>query len=47
MERLGGGGHLTSAATQIEGMTLEEAEKTLKITIKEFRHGNKVIYRWS
>lgn len=36
MERLGGGGHLTSAATQIEGMTLEEAEKTLKITIKEF-----------
>ena len=41
MERLGGGGHLTSAATQIEGMTLEEAEKTLKVTIKEFKEEGK------
>lgn len=36
MERLGGGGHLTSAATQISGMNMDEAEKMLKKTIKEF-----------
>ncbi|WP_442602491.1 DHH family phosphoesterase [Paenibacillus sp. KN14-4R] len=34
MERLGGGGHLTNAATQLEG-TLEDAEIRLKQAIKD------------
>ncbi|MCR8642986.1 DHH family phosphoesterase [Paenibacillus sp. N1-5-1-14] len=34
MERLGGGGHLTNAATQLEG-TLEDAELRLKQAIQE------------
>jgi c-di-AMP phosphodiesterase-like protein len=34
MEKLGGGGHLTNAATQLEG-TLEEAEKRLKEVLEQ------------
>ena len=29
MERLGGGGHLTNAAVQLEGVTLEKGEQKL------------------
>ncbi|MFC5450621.1 DHH family phosphoesterase [Paenibacillus aestuarii] len=36
MERLGGGGHLTNAATQLEG-TLEEATRRLKQTLEEMQ----------
>ena len=35
LERIGGGGHLTSAATQLD-MSIEEAEITLKKAIKEY-----------
>ena len=36
LERLGGGGHLTSAGTQISGMSMEEAEEMLIDKIEEF-----------
>jgi c-di-AMP phosphodiesterase-like protein len=36
MERLGGGGHLTNAATQIDG-TLEEATNRLKKVLEEMQ----------
>ena len=36
LERLGGGGHLTSAGTQIEGKTMDEAEKMLIDAIDEY-----------
>ena len=40
MERLGGGGHLSSAATQIMGVSMDEAEKMLIDTVdKYFREG--------
>lgn len=35
MEKLGGGGHQTMAATQIENISVEEAEKMLKSAIDE------------
>ena len=35
MEKLGGGGHQTMAATQINGLSIEEAEKRLLEIIKE------------
>ena len=35
LERIGGGGHLTSAATQLD-MSIEEAEVMLKKAIKEY-----------
>ena len=35
LERIGGGGHLTSAATQLD-MSIEEAEEMLKKAIKEY-----------
>ena len=35
MESLGGGGHLTNAAVQFEGMTLEEARQKLLDVLKE------------
>ena len=35
LERIGGGGHLTSAATQLD-MSIEEAEIMLKKAIKEY-----------
>lgn len=40
MERLGGGGHLTSAGTQLIGVSMDEAEEKLIDTIdKYFREG--------
>jgi len=36
MERLGGGGHLTNAAAQLEG-TLQEAEKRLKQVLEQMK----------
>ena len=35
MEALGGGGHLTNAATQIKGVTIEEAIEQLQQAITE------------
>ncbi|MDR6883264.1 DHH family phosphoesterase [Bacillus sp. 3255] len=37
MERLGGGGHLTNAATQLDGVTLEEATTRLKKVLDEIQ----------
>ncbi|WP_416148043.1 DHH family phosphoesterase [Salipaludibacillus sp. HK11] len=39
MEMMDGGGHLTNAATQIEGSTIEETEETLKEKIDEYFKG--------
>ncbi|MBM7645512.1 c-di-AMP phosphodiesterase-like protein [Scopulibacillus daqui] len=39
MENLGGGGHLTNAATQFEDISLEEAKEKLKSTINEYIEG--------
>ncbi|HEY4599819.1 MAG TPA: DHH family phosphoesterase [Cerasibacillus sp.] len=39
MEKLGGGGHLTNAATQIEGTTVDEVEQKLKTIIDEYIEG--------
>ncbi|MEH7224778.1 DHH family phosphoesterase [Bacillus sp. JJ1566] len=39
MEGLGGGGHLTNAATQIEDTTIEEAEEQLLLVIDEYLEG--------
>ena len=36
LEKLGGGGHLTVAGAQIEGMTIEEAREELKMRINEY-----------
>ena len=36
LEKLGGGGHITVAGAQLEGMTLEEAKKELIIRINEY-----------
>lgn len=41
MESLDGGGHLTNAATQIEGKTLDEVEQLLKDAIDEYLEGGK------
>ena len=35
LEKLGGGGHITLAGAQVEGMTMEEAKQELIITINE------------
>lgn len=39
MEALDGGGHLTNAATQIYGITIEEAVEKLKAAIDEYFEG--------
>ena len=36
LEKLGGGGHITVAGAQLEGMTLEEAKQELMIRINEY-----------
>jgi c-di-AMP phosphodiesterase-like protein len=41
MENLRGGGHLTNAATQLSGITIEEAEAQLKQAIDEYIEGGK------
>ena len=39
MEALNGGGHLTNAATQLSGVSIEEAEEMLKEAIDEYFEG--------
>lgn len=39
MEKLDGGGHLTNAATQLEEITIDEAEEKLKMVIDEYVEG--------
>jgi cyclic-di-AMP phosphodiesterase len=41
MESLHGGGHLTNAATQLQGLTLDEAESQLKAAIDEYSEGGR------
>jgi len=41
MERLGGGGHLTNAAVQLSGVTVEEAERQLREAIHDYFEGGK------
>lgn len=41
MESLQGGGHLTNAATQLTGLTIEETEARLKLAIDEYFEGSK------
>jgi cyclic-di-AMP phosphodiesterase len=41
MEHLRGGGHLTNAATQLSGVTIEDAEEMLKQAIDEYIEGGK------
>jgi cyclic-di-AMP phosphodiesterase len=41
MENLGGGGHLTNAATQLMDVTIEEAEERLQTAIHEYMEGRK------
>ncbi|MBG0763842.1 MAG: DHH family phosphoesterase, partial [Tissierellales bacterium] len=41
LERLGGGGHLTSAGAQLEGKTIEEAKDMLKKAILKYKNDNK------
>lgn len=36
MERIGGGGHLTNAATQLDNVSLDEAEEILKTAIDDY-----------
>lgn len=40
MEKLGGGGHLSNAATQIKGITVDEARKKLLAAIDEYENEN-------
>lgn len=39
MEEMNGGGHLTNAATQLKGMTIDEVEEKLKEEIKKYFEG--------
>jgi c-di-AMP phosphodiesterase-like protein len=39
MENLGGGGHLTNAATQLSDISMEEAEEKLKLVLDEYLEG--------
>ncbi|RIW31593.1 DHH family phosphoesterase [Bacillus salacetis] len=41
MESLHGGGHLTNAATQLPGISVEEAENSLKVVLDEYFEGGK------
>lgn len=41
MEKLGGGGHLSNAATQLEGVTVDEAREQLLQAIDEYLEENK------
>lgn len=40
MEKLNGGGHLTNAATQLDHVTIDEAETLLKNTLQEYFEGS-------
>ena len=37
MERMGGGGHLGSAGTQLKGVTVEEAQEQVLQTIRAMK----------
>ncbi|MDM5157578.1 DHH family phosphoesterase [Bacillus sp. DX1.1] len=39
MENLGGGGHLTNAATQMKNVTVDEAEEKLQFVIEDYLQG--------
>lgn len=39
MENLGGGGHLTNAATQMKNVTVDEAEEKLRFVIDDYLQG--------
>ncbi|MDX8363560.1 DHH family phosphoesterase [Cytobacillus sp. IB215665] len=41
MEALGGGGHLTNAATQLENITIDEAKQKLKLVLDDYLDGGK------
>jgi c-di-AMP phosphodiesterase-like protein len=41
MESLQGGGHLTNAATQISGLSIEETDQQLKLAIDDYFEGVK------
>ncbi|WP_332634814.1 DHH family phosphoesterase [Halalkalibacter flavus] len=41
MERMNGGGHLTNAATQLEGMTMNDAKEQLQHAIDDYLEGGK------
>ena len=41
MEVLDGGGHLTNAATQLTGVSIDEAEQQLRMAIDEYFEGRK------
>lgn len=45
LERLGGGGHLTSAGTQLSGVSIDEAEDMLTEKIKEFLEEGEKIWK--
>jgi len=40
MEKLGGGGHLTNAACQMEGNSIEDVKKYLEEAINEVLEGS-------
>ena len=40
LEKLGGGGHITVAGAQIEGMTLKEAKNELLRCVNEYLNEN-------
>ena len=40
LEKMGGGGHITLAGAQIEGMTIEEVKEELKQRINEYFEEN-------
>ena len=42
MEEMGGGGHLTMAASQIKNISVEDAEQLLLSTIKKLRQDGKI-----
>ena len=41
MEKLGGGGHLSMAGAQFEGITIEEAVEKVKAVLTEFKEESK------
>ena len=42
MERMGGGGHMNVAGSQLENTTLDEAKELVKKTIKEMLDNDEI-----
>ena len=42
MERMGGGGHLSIAGTQLKGVTIEEALERLSVTLEQMLDGGEI-----